>query len=106
MYDANTDHVIKVDTAELRAIATSIRTCGQFMQDEQAQLNTMNQVLLESWSGQARNAHERAFALWQSNFQKKIVAAQMIAAGFTKVADDFVATSERVQAIWSGKEVV
>jgi len=105
MEGSDTDHVVKVDIDELRDVAKTMRSCAQHMQDQQAQLDTMNQVLLEAWSGQARDAYVQAFAWWRKNFQKKIIAAQMIANGFDKVANDFSSASERVRALWSGGSV-
>lgn len=96
------DHVLKVDVEELWGVTSLMKSCAQQMEDQRAQPDTMNQVLLEAWSGQAREAYVQAFASWRKSFQKKIVTAQMIAASFDKVADDFTSASQRVRALWSG----
>ena len=105
MEDYQADHVLKVDIDELRDVAKMMRSCAQHMQDQQSQLDTMNQVLLGAWSGEAREAYIQAFTWWRKNFQKKIAAAQMIATCFDKVANDFSSASDRVRALWSGGSV-
>ena len=105
MQNSGIDHVIKVDIDELRGVANMIRSCAQHMEEQQAKLDTMNQVLLGTWSGEARDSYIQMFIVWRKNFQKKIVSVQMIADGFGKVAEGFSTASDQVRALWSGGAV-